>query len=110
MKRIKVRKRNHIQRVSNIITGSLVTFLVVGLNGCDGNSDPACRDLRYAPQWKVEQCRNNSGPSSGFIPMGTSNYGSTHQYANQGITNDSSISSTKKSGFFGSSSSSSIGG
>ena len=37
MKRIKVRKGNHIQLISNIITGSLVTFLVVGLNGCDGS-------------------------------------------------------------------------
>lgn len=75
------RKRNHIQKIPNVITGGLATFLIMGLSGCDGG-DPTCKDLKYAPQWKIEECkRSNTTGSSGhstimpFMNTGTSHSG-----------------------------------
>lgn len=113
----KNRKNKHIGKASNFITGGLAAFLVGGLSGCDNNSD--CKDLKYAPQRKIEECRdrNYSHSSSSWIPIysntsnsqaGTPGYIPT---ANKLPSTDTQ--SSTKSGFFKSSSgssSSSIGG
>ena len=119
MKMFKNRKNKHIGKASNVITGGLAAFLVGGFSGCD--SDPSCRDLRYAPQWKIEECQKNytnRQTSSSWIPIysnSSNSHAGTTGYipsANKLPSTDAPPSSTK-SGFFKSSSnssSSSIGG
>jgi len=114
------KKRNHIKKAGHAITGGLATFLVVGLTGCE-DKDPSCRDLRYAPQWKIEECQKNytnRQTSSSWIPIysnSSNSHAGTTGYipsANKLPSTDAPSSSTK-SGFFKSSSgssSSSIGG
>ena len=113
MKTFNNRNGKPIIKVSNIITGSLAGFLMVGLSGCDSN--PSCRDLRYAPQWKIEECRKNHTQSSSWIPIysnsSNSYAGTTGWVPSANKLPEQPTSSTKKSGFFsGSSSSNSSGG
>ena len=71
-----------INKVSNIITGSLATFLMVGLSGCD--SDPSCRDLKYAPKWKIEECQKNHTQNSSWIPIYFSSRSGSTSYSSGG--------------------------
>lgn len=56
--------------------------------------DPTCKDLKYAPQWKVEECnQSNTTGSSGhstIIPF--MNTGTTHSGYFSSGTQSSSIS------------------
>lgn len=93
-----------INKVSNIITGSLATFLMVGLSGCD--SDPSCRDLKYAPKWKIEECQKNHTQNSSWIPIysnSNNSYAGTSGWVpSANKLSEQPTSSTKKSGFFSS--------
>lgn len=111
MKTCSNRNGEPIIKVSNIITGGLAGFLMVGLSGC--NNDPSCSDLRYAPKWKIEECQKNHTQNSSWIPIysnSSNSYAGTTDYipsANK--LSEQPTTSTKKSGFFSSSSSSSGG-
>lgn len=46
-----------IKKASQAITGGLAAFLIVGLTGCGDKEDPNCKDLAYAPQWRIDECK-----------------------------------------------------
>lgn len=76
-------KKPFITLSSALQSTGLGLFLVVGFNGC---TDDKCKDLQYAPQFKVDECnKSNSGGSGSshssgfFMPIHSSSYGSSSE-------------------------------
>lgn len=106
----------HFIRASGISIG-LTAFLVAGLSGCDGSNvhDQDCRDLKYAPKWKVEECQQrNRTTATNWVPINT-HYNSGTRYNDSYVPQTTKMSPVEtpaptKSGFFSSSGSrSSVG-
>ena len=71
------KKRNHIKKAGYAITGGLATFLVVGLTGCE-DKDSNYKDLAYAPQWRVDECKQQEIKLNNYAGSGSHNSGQTH--------------------------------
>lgn len=70
-------KKPIITLSSALQSTGLGLFLMVGFNGC---TDDNCKDLKYAPQSKIDECNKHSsgvsGHSSGFfMPMHSTSSG-----------------------------------
>ena len=96
----------HFIGASGISIG-LATFLVAGLSGCDGSNgyDQDCRDLKYAPKWKVEECQQrNRTTATNWVPINT-HYNSGTRYVDSYVPQTTKTSQVEtptptKSGFF----------
>ena len=70
--------KKHIKKASQAITGGLAAFLVVGLAGCGDKGDPNCKDLAYAPQWRIDECKQQDSKLNSYAGSGSQNSGQTH--------------------------------
>lgn len=106
-----VKSKKPFIKASGISIG-LAAFLVAGLSGCDGSNvhDQDCRDLKYAPKWKVEECQQrNRTTATNWVPINT-HYNSGTRYVDSYVPQTTKTSPVEtptptKSGFFSSGSS-----
>ena len=67
----------HIKKVGHAITGGLATFLIVGLSGCE-DKDPNCKDLAYAPQWRIDECKQQEAKTNSYAGSGSHTSSQNH--------------------------------
>ena len=72
------KKCYHIKKASQAITGGLATFLIIGFAGCGDKEDPNCKDLAYAPQWRIDECKQQDSKLNSYAGSGSQNSNQNH--------------------------------